>query len=499
MLKKIVIAVIVVGLLVAGGWWYLNYRSTQTAKAAQASVTTAPLEKGDLVETVSATGKVRAGQTTDLGWQTSGTVESVNVKLGDKVTAGQVLARLKQTSLPQSAINAQADLITAKQNLDDLTTQAKTSKTDALQQITQLESDLRDAQFNLDNFTIPTDQAKLSTTDALTQMKQRLDEARKAFDPYKYFPASDETRKSRLEDLNLAQSNYNTAVKRLEYESKVEVAQANLDKAWADFNKYANGPSQDDVQVAQAKVAAAEAALSQAWIEAPFDGTITQVNVQPGDRASSASGAAAAFRLDNLDHLYVDLDVSEIDIDKVKIGQDAIITLDAVPQTTYHGKVSNIANVSTTTSGAVNFTVTVQFTDADQAVRPGMTSEVKINVGKQTAVLLIPLQAIEMKNGKQIVYVQEQPGQTPKAMPVKLGMSSDEYSALIEGNLKEGDQIVLNPATMSGQSQTNNAMFRFGPGGGGPPPGEGRNNQGGGNNQGGNNQNGGNQSGGGQP
>lgn len=477
MVKKIVIAVVVILLIGAGGYWYFTYRSAQTAQAALSSLATAPLERGELVETVSATGKVRPNQTTSLTWQTTGTVDSVDVKVGDKVTIGQVLARLKQTSLSQSIITAQATLIEAKEALDDLTSEAETSKISALEKVMQLEADLRDAQYQLDNFTVPVDQASLSTTEALAITKQKLDEARKAFEPYKYYPSSDQTREDRLEDLNDAQAAYNSAVKRLQYESEFEVAQANLDQAWKDFNKYANGPSQEDILKAQAKVDAAQATLNQAWIEAPFNGTITQVNIKPGDKTeynSSTSSSAAAFRLDDLERLFIDLDVSEIDVDKVQIGQEAEVTLDAIPGNIYHGKVTDIATVSTTTSGAVNFTVTVEITDADARVRPGMTAEVKIAVGKQEDVLLIPLQAIQTENGQQVVYVQ-QPGQAPMAVPVELGISSEEYSALVSGEIKEGDPVVLNPAAMNGD--TNQGMM-FGPGPGGPGGG-GRRNDGG--------------------
>ncbi len=469
MLKKIVISVVVLLLAGAGGWWYITYRGAQTAKAALDSLTTAPLERGDLVETVSATGKVRPDQTTELAWQTTGIVETVTIEEGDKVTTTQVLARLKQTSLPQSVIMAQADLINAQEALNDLTTQAETSKIDALEKVIQLEADLRDAQYQLDNFTVPSDQAKLSTTQALALMKQQLDVARLAFEPYKYYPSTDDTREERLEDMNTAQANYNSAIKRLQYESEVEVAQANLAQAWVDFNKWANGPDPAEVEIARAKVAANQATLSQAGIEAPFDGTITEVNVQPGDRAAANQ---VAFRLDNLEVLYIDLDVSEIDIQKVQTGQEAQITFDALPQSSYHGQVAKIATVSNTTSGAVYFTVTVKITDADAAVRTGMTAEVKITVGKQQNVLLIPIQAVEAKDGQQVIYVLRS-GETPQAVPISLGISSDEYSALLEGDLKEGDPLVLNPAALSGATQPNVLLGPGGPGGDEGPGGPG--------------------------
>jgi HlyD family secretion protein len=377
-------------------------------------------------------------------------------------------------------ITAQSDLITAQQNLDDLTTQAETSKNKALQDIMTYESSVRDAQYQLDNFTIPSNQSSLSTTEALTVTKQALDAARTAFEPYKYYPSTDKTREDLKDKLGAAQADYDSAIKRLKYETELEVAKANLEQAWSDFKKWQDGPDPQAVESAKAKVAAAQATLNQTWIEAPFSGTITQVETQVGDRVSSGQ---VAFRLDNLDTQYIDLDVSEIDIHKIQLGQDAEISLDALPGKTYHGKVTEIAAVSTTSSGAVNFTVTVGMTDADENVRTGMTAEVKISVGQVNDVLLIPVQAMQTKDGKQVVFVLR-PGQ-PEMQPVEveLGLSSDEYSALVKGDLKEGDPIVLNPAAMSGTPQP---RMMFGPGGGpGGPRDGGGGNSGGGNSGGG--------------
>ena len=74
---------------------------------------TVPVEEGNLVSTISAAGKVRSKQSTSLQWKTSGIVEAVNVGVGDQVETGMVLASLSQTSLPQSVILAQADLVNA--------------------------------------------------------------------------------------------------------------------------------------------------------------------------------------------------------------------------------------------------------------------------------------------------------------------------------------------------------------------------------------------------
>jgi HlyD family secretion protein len=463
-MKKIIFIVLVVVLLAGGVYGYQTYRSIKTASAAQASLKTASLELGSLSATISATGKVRSSQTATINWQTSGNVEAVSAKVGDTVQAGQKLATLEQTSLLQSVILAQADLFSAQQSLDDLTTSAETARIKAMQDIVTYEQAVKDAQYALDNFTTPTSQSDLDAVEAIKVTKERLDQARIAFEPVKYKASGDTQRKDLLEALDLAQSDYNTAVKRLGYEYDLEVAQSNLTKAQADYEKWKNGPDQAEVEAMKAKVAAAQATLRQAWIEAPFAGTITQVDAHAGDQVAASK---SAFRMDDLSKLFVDLEVSEVDIDQIEIGQTVNVSFDALSGKQYAGKVSDVAMISAQTSSAVNFTVTVELTDPDSDVRPGMTSEVEIVTAQRDQALLIPNQAVRVVDGKQIVYV-VQPDQTTKSVEVGLGVSSDAYSELLSGDLKAGDVVVLNPTSTTGTTTTT----RGGMGGffGGPPP-----------------------------
>jgi HlyD family secretion protein len=463
-MKKIILIILAV-LLVAGGiYGYQTYQSIQTASAAQASLKTAPLELGNLSATISATGKVHSNQTATLNWQTSGIIETITVKVGDPVVAGQKLASLEQTSLPQSVILAQADLFNAQQSLDDLTTSAESARIKAMQDIVTYEQAVKDAQYTLDNFTIPTSQEGLDAVEGINVTKERLDQARINFEPVKYKASGDTQRTQLLEALDLAQSDYNTAVKRLGYEYDLEVAQSNLKKAQADYEKWKNGPDPAEVEAMKAKVAASQATRRQAWIEAPFAGTITQVDARIGDQVSANK---SAFRLDDLSKLYVDLAVSEVDIDQIKIGQTVSLSFDALSGKQYSGKVSAVAMISDETSSAVNFTVTVELTDPDKNVRPGMTSEVEIVTAQRDQALLIPNQAVRVVDGKQVIYL-VQADQSTKEVEVGLGVSSDTYSELLSGDVKAGDLIALNPTSTASTTTTNGTGMRgfFG----GPPP-----------------------------
>ena len=453
--KKVIIIIVVVLILLVGGYFlFRQFGPKMGGTSASSETQTTPAVRGSLEATVGATGTVRTNQSAVLAWQTSGKVEQVNVSLSGQVVDGDILASLEQMSLPQSIILAQADLVTYQKQLDDLYATAETTKTTALSDIATYAKAVRDAQYQLENYTAPTTLKGLGSIEAMDLMKKQLDAASKAFEPYKYLSQYDNTRQDFLEKLNDAQSNYDSAVKQLDYEYKMEVAEANMKKARKQYEDYKDGPAQSDVDALKSRIAAAQAVLDNAYIEAPFAGTITDVEPKPGDLVSSG---VTAFRVDDLSRLLLDVEVSEVDINRVQVGQDAIMTFDAILGKEYHGKVVEVAPVGNVVEGVVNFTVTVELTDADDAIKSGMTAAVNTVVSKLENVLLIPNRAVRLQDSKRVVYVMKDGKMTP--VPVTLGASSDTDSELVSGDLKEGDLIVLNPPET------------FGPPGGGGPPG----------------------------
>jgi HlyD family secretion protein len=446
MMKKSIIAVIILVLLAGGYLGWRQYQANQQAKT-DSQYQTTPADRGNLTATVGATGTVHANQTATLAWQTSGDVKQVVISVGDLISAGQVLANLETTSLPQSVILAQSDLENAQKSRDDLYTNAEIAKTGALHDIANYAQAVRDAQYQLDNFTVPTDQADLNTIDALDKMKQKLDLARQAFDPYKFASVENSTRKDLKKALDEAQSDYNAAVKRLDYEYNLEVAEANLKKARYDYDTWKDGPNPADVASIETRIAAAQATLNLSRIAAPFAGTVTSVDVKPGDQVNPGT---VAFRLDDLSHLFVDVQVSEVDINRIKSGQDVSLTFDAILNKEYQGIVNEVATVGTVNQGVVDFKVTVELTDADELVKPGMTAAVNIVVNRLENVLLVPNRAVRLLDGKRVVYILTNGKPTP--VNITLGASSDTSSEVTAGDLKLGDPIVLNPPVVFNQN-----------------------------------------------
>ena len=437
------IAVIVVVALVLSGRGRAGTSSTYQ---------TVPLQRGELTATVGATGSVRAIQSAVLNWQTSGTVAQVNVKVGDTVKKGDVLATLDMSTVPQSIIQAQANLVTAQKALQDA-------------------------------------HSGTASAQAAINLKNAQDAYKKAYD----YRAS-LNGKQWIEEVVITyvggqqipvikwHKGYPDAQTIQDADNELALKKAQLDDAQRTYDRLQNGPNPDDIAAAQANVDATQATPNMAQIIAPIDGIVTQAASLPGDlvgvsqssSASAASSAASgsgssqsgsagvaatgqtAFRIDNLSTLLVDVDVSEVDINSVAVGQPATLSLDAIPGKTYHGVVQSVSQAGDNSSGSVNFTVTVQLTDADSQAKPSMTAAVNIVVQQVKDQLLVPNRAVRLVDTQRVVYILE--NGRPKQVQITLGASSDTMSVVAGGDLKEGDLIILNPPSPG-----------LGPGGGGGP------------------------------
>jgi HlyD family secretion protein len=373
---------------------------------------TTAAERGNLIASIGATGSVRARQSAVLLWQTSGIVDAVNVDIGKRVLRDDVLASLDKASLNQSIILAETDLASAKRALEDLLN-SDTARAQALIAVDKAEKAYEKAY----NWRVELN-GKIDIID--TYYEFGIPKVRK----YKGY-ANAET---------IADADENLAL-----------TEAQLNDARRTYERLKDGADPADIAAAEARVAAAQSTLKLAYISAPFDGTVTQSNPSVGDQVSAG---AIAFRLDDLSHLLVDLQVSEVDINSVFVGQSAALTFDAILGKQYNGKVVEVGQSGDTVQGVVSFTVTVELTDADELVKPGMTAAVTIVVEEVNDVVLIPNRAVRLVDGNRVVYKLVD-GQAVQ-VKIKLGSSSDITSVLVDGDIKEGDLIILNPPSIIG-------------------------------------------------
>lgn len=422
------------------------------------SLQTAKLERGTLTAIIGATGNVRANQTALLNWQTSGTVGVVNVGIGDQVQTDDTLAELSPSSVSQSIILAQADLVTAQRNLDNLLNSG-TQTAQAQVTLVQAQKSYDSAKATLDGF-LGTNRGATSddiqnAEAQLTLAQRSLDQAQTLYNSLKDRPDTDTARAQAFTGLYNAQQAYQRAQNNLNYftlvpsgsdldqaRAKLALAEAQLEDAQREWERLKDGPDANDILAAQARVDAAQATIRMMQIHTPFDGTVTAANPVIGDMVSPSTNA---FRVDDLSRLLVDVQVSEIDINSIAIGQTVLVTFDAVLSQEYHGKVVEVDQAGTISQGVVNFGVTVELIDPDERVKPGMTAAVTITVQQLEDVLLVPNRAVRLVEGERVVYILTNGAM--KQVVIELGATSDTVSEVVSGDIRAGDTIILNPST----------------------------------------------------
>jgi HlyD family secretion protein len=436
----ITIGIILLVALLGGGWWL--YEQSTASAAAAARVQTATVRRGALVATVNAAGNVLSPEEANLSFQTSGRVAKVHVQVGDTVKKGQVLMELDTTDLELSLKTAKANLASSQANLE----QVKAN----------LQFALRNAQSNLESSKAALEAAKSKNAQNPNQIivaKAQLDKAevalRQAQSAYNQIawrgdvgmtPQAAELQRATI-DYQSALANYqmtlatinDSALKaaQAQYERDVvalEQAQRNLDTQLR--------TAQANVERDQIAVEQAQRNIERARIVAPFDGVVAAVNFSVGDTA----GTATAVIVVDLSMLQVKVNIAEIDIAKIKVGQTAQVTLDALVGKTYNATISAISPAATITQGVVNYPVIAIVDNTDGAIKPGMTANLSITVDRRDNVLLVPARAVRSQGNQRIVNVLYK-GQTI-ATPVTIGLTNDQFAEVISG-LLEGDEVII--------------------------------------------------------
>jgi HlyD family secretion protein len=469
---RIVLILIVVAVVVVIALPLVTSRLSEAPGTAGTSskYQTATVQRSSLTATISVTGAVRSNQSANLTWQVNAKVGELKIAVGQQVKKNDVLAVLDLTSLPQNLIQAQNDLINAQNNLKNLNDQAAVNKATAEKALTQAQKDLEDAQTKRNQYSGKTraDDLTIQKAEAdYTLAQDRVKQAQDAFDNVSSLDADSTQRAQAQSNLATAQSSARQSKWMLDYyrakpsatdvnqvEAALQLAQAKVNDAQRQYDLIKNGPAEKDVSIANNNITMAQASINQTRLTAPFSGTITDLNAQSGDIVSPGT---QALRIDDLSKLFIDSQVSEVDINHLKVGQDVGITFDAIPNKTYQGKISEVGTAGSTSSGAVNYPVTIQMTNADEQVKTAMTAGLTITTEKLENVLVVPVRAIRTVSGKRVVFIpQGQNSLTP--VIIELGASADTMVEIVGGDLKEGDTIITNPPATTTTS---------GPGGGG--------------------------------
>ena len=226
----------------------------------------------------------------------------------------------------------------------------------------------------------------------------------------------------------------------------------NADRTIADKNetltKLLNGPDALDVRAQQLALQQKELAYANYFVRAPFDGVIAKVDVQTADTVGG--GTAVATLITN--KKIAEITLNEVDAAKVKVGQKATISFDAIEGLSVAGEVSEVDLVGTVTQGVVNYNVKVAFDTQDSRVLSGMSVNVSITTDIKQDVVVVPNSAIKTQNNISFVQMLDQNVSVtgsqgvasiilPTSKPVQTGLADDTNTEIISG-LKAGDKII---------------------------------------------------------
>ena len=375
-------------------------------KSAAPQYQTATATRGTLIETVSSSGTVSVANKVSVTTQASGAIDEVDVKNGDTVTAGQTIATVKlDENGQQKQASAWAAYLSAQDTLNNAQAQ----------------------QYTLQNAEFVANQKFMN--DAVANGKPTDD------------PLYVEEQASWL----AAEAAYKN--------------QAGV--------------------IAQAQSALTSASLSyqavSSTITAPIGGTITDLTLTPGMQISGSNGSLSTTTTNSGQSIasiktggtpIVSVDISEVDVPKVAVGQKATLTFDAFPNQTFTGKIIGINTTGSVSSGVTTYPATIALDTESDTILPNMSVTANIITKVKDDVLLIPSAAVQTSaNGSTVRVLQN--GKIAM-VPVTVGDSSDSQTEITSG-LSEGQTVVTavtTPVTTSGSGATSSPFSGLGGRGG---------------------------------
>jgi HlyD family secretion protein len=431
-MKKVLLIILAL-IVVAGLVTFMVVR----AQSGYTTVLTGKVVRQDLATVVSGTGQIKPKTYVNVGATSFGRITHLDVKEGDHVKKGQILARVENVQ-PTANVAAQQAMISSSQT--DVASFLAAEKT---------------AEANVEHAKADLEQKQLDWTRAKSLYEQQLI-SKQDFDAKK--AAYD------LAVATLAQSNAAVVQSRAQTES-----------------------AKSKVTNNQATLRSNIDALDKTVSVAPFDGIVTNLPVREGETVvvgiQNAEGSTL-MTLADMSVITAEVKVDETDIVNILIGQPADITVDALPGRTFKGHVTLVGDqailrstgiaTSQSTTGteeAKDFKVVITLDTPDDSLRPGLSTTAKITTAHQPSVLTIPIQALTNHvpetfdaKGKVVpvsspasgskppapvqgvFIVKEQKGQKPRAVfvPVKTGITGATDIEVLSGAI-EGQEIVTGP------------------------------------------------------
>ncbi|MEA4812830.1 MAG: efflux RND transporter periplasmic adaptor subunit [Anaerolineaceae bacterium] len=439
---------LVLFLLAAAAVFFFFWNRQQTAQKAMNALETSEVTRQTLITSIGGTGTVRPEQLETLVWASGGHVAEGAVVLDQKVEKGRILMALSEDDLPADIIQARMDYDSIQQSLQNLAADTALQKAQLELRLSSANQSLRQMEANLADL-----ESRVCTAWHLADLQRSYDDSKSL---YEREPTQLNKNKMDLAKTNLNFCDENTIKEQTDdLRVQMETQKTNIRKDQADLDKIKNGPDPAARAKLEYQLAISEKRMQSAQLKAPFSGVVTAVYTKPG--ASVAPGAKAV-QVADFAHYYIDVPVAEVDIPAVKLGQQADLVFDAFFNSTYHGKVKEIAKVGIEQAGVVNYNVTIEMSDGLDTIKPGMTAGVTIITDAKPNVLVVPSAAVKTLQGESVVFLLK--NGAPQQVKVRVGAYSSENVEILEGDLKEGDTLVLNPPSNIMQLFTQSRRMR---------------------------------------
>ena len=477
---------------------------------------TARIERGNLRNTVTATGALQAVTTVQVGSQASGTISALYADFNSVVKKGQVVAQLDPST-------AKAQVEQAKANLE----QARATLANARAAVVNSRAGVNDAQAKglAARSTVQNNQAgvsgaeanvavlKAQQDDALSLLKQQESLLKAGVIAQRDYDVS-------MTAYKTAEARYNQAVSQLQQaklteqsassagiaqsQAAVEQSQAQVQQSQAQVQQAAA-----QVQQAQAALSLAEVNLSHTTIASPIDGIVVSRDVNVGQTVAASLSAPTLFTIANdLTQMQVIANIDQADIGLVEQAKSVKFTVDAFPGKEFDGKIAEMRLNPVNVQNVVTYNVVINVDNPEQKLKPGMTANLTITIDERNDVLKVPNSALRFTpqrsgNGGQgqgqgqggaqgqgrrrqqgdnaaggnggadsgvsnfapasapvlegqtrIVWVLGGDGK-PERRRIKVGLSDGASTEVVEGELKEGDMVITGQ-TLSGSSSQSN-------------------------------------------
>jgi HlyD family secretion protein len=505
--KKLLLGGGVMAIVMLAGFYFWG------SDASTPQYMTARVERGNLRNTVTATGTLQAVTTVQVGSQASGTISALYADFNSVVKKGQVIAQLDPSTAKAQVEQARANLEQARASLANARAAVVNSRagvSDAQARSMAAKSTVQNNQAGVSGAEANVAVLKAQQDDALSLLKQQESLLKAGVIAQRDYDVAVTAYKT-------AEARYNQAVAQLnqaklveqssssagiaQSQAAIEQSQAQVQQSQAQVQQAAA-----QVQQAQAALSVAEVNLSHTTISSPIDGVVVSRDVDVGQTVAASLSAPTLFTIANdLSQMQVIANIDQADIGLVEQAKSVRFSVDAFPGKDFDGKIAEMRLNPVNVQNVVTYNVVINVDNPEQKLKPGMTANLTITIDERNDVLKVPNSALRFtpqdrqrnttagqgQNGQagqggqrrqrqqsdnagsstfapasapvlegqtRIVWVLGQDGK-PERRRIKVGLSDGAATEIVDGELKEGDTVITGQ-TVSGSSTAQSNQSR---------------------------------------